>query len=524
MIRLRCILVALGLLAWAGSASAQLAPTPPTKTITIYNNSGRVLYPVIQAPIQLGSNVHDLWLQAQLGIDPAAYLTRRFNTTKLYRIWINHSSGGIPSKGSVTLTLPFYTQLKGWTQANSGTLDDQFVDWWNAMRVYIFDGKDAADAAYNYSQDNPPAGTPVQPVLPPYPVTPVTGAASPTCSTGCTLDLRAYFVGFPNGVPAQLVEYTLASALGPPQEKAFFINLNQVNYNISAVDSIYLPAAIGAAGNSTAQNTYLGSTQTVASFRQSLANFAQQGTLWPQYIPAYYLPPNSISAIPSPNGPPKGVTAYQQPQVASVNIVYAESWRQPAPAPPTLTSDADPPWVNQATNGQLGDVGKATLDLWDNCANKGGTGTTCTQIRQIKNFFVTDYKLCFKSPPDFSDPDVFHGFLRDVYGWAQFPNCSSGSLHDLQPDEYPTAIKTFCDLMYNFFTVSDSSQVFDPYVKLVHVTLKSNAYGFSIDDAQAFKSIPGTGIIITVAGTNGLEGKQQTPLPTATNYNTFCEQ
>jgi hypothetical protein len=77
--------------------------------------------------------------------------------------------------------------------------------------------------------------------------------------------------------------------------------------------------------------------------------------------------------------------------------------------------------------------------------------------------------------------------------------------------------------MYNFFTVTERSDVFDPYVELIHVTLKSNAYAFSIDDAQAFKSIEGTGIIITIAGSNGLENTTQTELPTKDNYGKFCQ-
>jgi hypothetical protein len=57
----------------------------------------------------------------------------------------------------------------------------------------------------------------------------------------------------------------------------------------------------------------------------------------------------------------------------------------------------------------------------------------------------------------------------------------------------------------------------------LHATLQSNAYAFSIDDEQAFKSIPGTGVIITVAGAGGLENKTQTELPTAGNYSQFCQ-
>jgi hypothetical protein len=351
-------------------------------------------------------------------------------------------------------------------------------------------------------------------------VTHIKGAAVPDC-TGCTLDLRAYYVGFPWGIPAQLVEYTLASAEGPPNQTAFKIDLGQVNYNISAVDSVYLPAAIGAKGNSSELNTYLGSTQDVATFRKKLNEFAAQGAQWPQFIPAYYLPGNSIGAVPSPDGPPAPIKAYPQPRVPSANFIFAESFGDPAPAPPTLTSDADPPWVKQRIRGALGKFGQSTLDLWNKCTG-GGAGTTCGQIQAVRDFFVADYKSCFGHDPDLKDPAVLHEFLRDVYGWAQFPGCAQ-SLADKNPKDYPVVIKTFCHLMYNFFTVADPSEAFDPYVMLIHLALASNAYAFSIDDAQAFKSIPGTGLIIAIAGPNGLENTTQTKLPTKDNYTMFCQ-
>jgi hypothetical protein len=66
------------------------------------------------------------------------------------------------------------------------------------------------------------------------------------------------------------------------------------------------------------------------------------------------------------------------------------------------------------------------------------------------------------------------------------------------------------------------ADVFNRYVKLIHQMLASNAYAFSIDDAVAFKSLPGTGVIITIAGVDGLENQTQTPLPTASTYETYC--
>ena len=40
---------------------------------------------------------------------------------------------------------------------------------------------------------------------------------------------------------------------------------------------------------------------------------------------------------------------------------------------------------------------------------------------------------------------------------------------------------------------------------------------------MAFKSLPGDGVIITIAGANGLENQTPTPLPTASTYHSYCE-
>jgi hypothetical protein len=78
-------------------------------------------------------------------------------------------------------------------------------------------------------------------------------------------------------------------------------------------------------------------------------------------------------------------------------------------------------------------------------------------------------------------------------------------------------------MQYNFFDLTvPAEDIFNPYVALIHRTLQSNAYAFSIDDAVSFKSLPGDGIIVTVAGSHGLENTTQTPLPTASTYKTYC--
>jgi Protein of unknown function (DUF3553) len=350
-------------------------------------------------------------------------------------------------------------------------------------------------------------------VIPPIPVNPVSGAALPSCTSNnatCKpLVIKAYVNGFPTSVPAQLIEYTFAAAQGPPLNPRLSIDRNFVNFNISAVDQVYLPAAIGARGNRTPQNTYLGSTEALAPFRSALRAFTGTGTLWPFYVPAYFTTQNPTIPL---SKPPAGGKPYPQPQLPSTNTVYAESFRNPPPAPPVLSSDT------LSGIGVLGQVGQATLDLWNKCTSSTPTQSpTCTKIRQVNTFFVNDYRQCFpgKALPSTEE------FLRDVYGWVQFPGCSTPLA---QVAGYDAAISTYCDLQYNFFDPAVlPADVFNPYVKLIHQTLASNAYAFSIDDAVAFKSLPGDGVIITIAGADGLENQTQTPLPTASTYKTYCK-
>lgn len=111
--------------------------------------------------------------------------------------------------------------------------------------------------------------------------------------------------------------------------------------------------------------------------------------------------------------------------------------------------------------------------------------------------------------------------LQSVYGWVSPPGCATPLVNIAGLD---AAIRTCCELQYNFFDPGvPSTDVFNPYVKLLRQGLAANAYAFSIDDAVAFKSLPGDGIVITVAGANGLENPTQTPLPTASTYRTYCE-
>ena len=158
-----------------------------------------------------------------------------------------------------------------------------------------------------------------------------------------------------------------------------------------------------------------------------------------------------------------------------------------------------------------------TWFLWNRCTAAAPPQTsTCDKIQEVNAFFQSNFRQCFPGKPLPATTD----YLQVVYGWVQFPGCATPLV---QSAGYDAAIRDYCDLQYNFFDPAvPATDVFNPYVKLIHQTLASNAYAFSIDDAVSFKSLPGTGIVITIAGVTGLENQTQTPLPTASTYETYC--
>ena len=113
------------------------SPSPRTvqvKTVKIKNNSGVPIYVVLETPKQdlLDENnrAHDRWLQAEFQPTPGTYAS-----TYLYRAYVNPQNG-IPNGGSVSVTLPFYTQLESKPCPNE---PDQYINWWRALRIYVYD-------------------------------------------------------------------------------------------------------------------------------------------------------------------------------------------------------------------------------------------------------------------------------------------------------------------------------------------------------------------------------------------------
>ena len=183
-------------------------------------------------------------------VRPYDATTRRFGTSHVYRAYINSTvgnpPGGVGPGHTVTITVPFYTQLQDVTKANLGINSDEFIDWWNAVRIYFFYGP----VALNSALINPGSPVPVN-----FSNTTSPTQTKPTCSiddrTSCVVDFITHTIDPLANIPFQLQEYTFASASGPkpggvlPAGVPFKIDRTYVNYNVSSLDLVYLPLAIG---------------------------------------------------------------------------------------------------------------------------------------------------------------------------------------------------------------------------------------------------------------------------------------
>ena len=109
--------------------------TVPVKIVKIKNNSGVPIYVVLETAKQdiLDENKrpHDRWLQAEFQPTKGTYAS-----TYLYRAYVNPQNGIAKDGESVSVTLPFYTQLESKPCPNK---PDQYINWWRALRIYVYD-------------------------------------------------------------------------------------------------------------------------------------------------------------------------------------------------------------------------------------------------------------------------------------------------------------------------------------------------------------------------------------------------
>lgn len=458
------------------------------KTITIHNNSDEPIYPAIATSM----NEVNEWLQGCLRT------TEPHPTQFIYKTYVNEGQG-LPPHSSVQLTLPLMSQLD----------PQRYITWWNGGRVILADKPDRLR-----NPDDQDMGA-------------VGGVGCEGQNTPCTLSIYQSKEGIPENSYAQLSEYTFGDSI-PVDGQARWFKPENVGYNISYVDHVYMPVAIGPKNNP--YIGYSGSAQSLSLFRQKIDAFLNSpaGSGWPLFnldgrkLPGGYNIFAMRSGTLSPN--------------EDVPVKPAGGF------PPVLTVLRC--LQNQCTDQEkkslhFGDAVQNMQNLWGSCVSWGSEDITphVTQtivcpselkndMGLIKQFFeqnYNDYSRNYDTDPACSKAQKkiefnFLSALSHIYGWVQFNEGCSAATNKLAAttipgwDHHKIQQLYINDLQYNHhqpYFHGDAQLAFNPYVKLIHEDLQMNAYAFSVDDAIGFMSELGDGLIFTVGGTQGLENPDQ---------------
>jgi len=456
------------------------AQTVPTMTIEIHNNSERYsIYPVLSTG---GHFPMDTWMQAAFKIPKSQLADNPYPTPNTFRLYFNPTGAGIPPHSSITVTLPLYTQLVPSDQVNP-KLPGQYVDWWNGGRISIYESL-SSDGAPPKALVADYTGRPSQKLL-----TPVAGAAVPTCPA-CQQPPEIFedTAGeLPSNDPAQLIEYTLGAI--DLTRDPYTLDVKNVDYDVSYVDNVYLPAAMEPYNN--AAVGWIGTIQEIDPFKDALWKFLTAPSFkgWPQYVDDQG---ETILKIPS-----------------ALHIMQDQANLTPAP-----------PWApieNMKT-------------LWTHCA-AGGTEPICSNVRDVRDLFEANYtnyknnyRTAFQSTCDQMkgpDPATLDegAMLAHVYGWTPFnANCTAQTnlLEDTPGYQENNSlkyqsVKSEFDAL-NYWPTGE----FNPYVTLIHDPQYLNAeyvYAYSVDDAVGNMQTTGEGMIIAVGGTAGLPNQKPATAP-----------
>lgn len=488
-----------------GTTAAVAQPIPQMQ-IRIFNNDPRYnIYPVLTT----GTSTSNLWLQAWFKVTKArarqaAAAGRPFYPkTDNFRLYIAPTGTGIPPKGSVTLTLPFITQLVPAAQVDPKK-DDQYIDWWGGGRVEIFAAPVAAGAPPPELTDlftSRPTQTEVDTRrLPP-------GAAVPTCQ-GCQLKLFKDTGGvFKNNAPSQLTEYTLGvinQDADPPTLGTFF---GAVDIDVSYVDTVALPAAMapwnpqGAALN---QVGYVGTLLGIDAFRGAMSRFIAPSSPyagWPQFVS----------------------DRTKKPILKLASALHATA------GDPDLGPEPWPPISR-------------LKEQWNRCLPAAAASPICQAIRTVRQLFVANYDNYKAIFPRSAACDKGKGpvqltealLVAHVYGFSPFvENCSDAGVNLLERTpgyadddsrKFRAVKETFDELNY----WPDGS--FNPYVALIHGRNASpdragtgyidalNVYAYSVDDAVGNLQADGQGFVIAVGGPGGLPNPNPASPPVHVNF------
>ena len=471
------------------------------KTVTIRNNAEGPIYPVLAT----STNAVNQWVQG------CQRTTEPFPAETVYKLYVNDGQGIAPGT-QVTITLPLFSELS----------PGKYVTWWNGGRVLLADRNKRLRGSEDKSADTP---------------------ANVTCQgqgTACKLSTYTSPVQFQEDVFAQLSEYTFGDSIIPPGQSTRMLKPENVGYNISYVDHVYMPVAIGVRNNP--YIGYSGSAKKLSDFRTALRNFLQPGALgegWPLY---------NMSELRLPGGynifAQRGGYLLEDPDVP---VKPADGKN-----PPVLTvlkcldGQCTP---GEQRNMQWGQAVQNIQDLWGSCVDWGSEDISqytskkypqdCPapqamreELGLIKDFFAQNHKQylamyanqqCAGDPigsrkiPAHVAEFKFWEAIKHIYGWVPFnEGCGAGDnkLVNTQVGGHDHAeVQTLYieNLQYNYRQAAvqaDPRLAFNPYVKLIHDDLDMSAYGFSVDDAVGFMSEQGDGLVFTVGGTQGLENEK----------------
>ncbi|STX29700.1 Thaumatin domain-containing protein [Legionella beliardensis] len=403
----------------------------PAKRIAIYNNSPIPIYPIIETPIQ----PVDHWLQAQFQVTNIN--TDTFEHTNLYRVYINPLTGGIPPGRYAIVSVPFYSAL---TTNPTPSTPDQYIDWWNAVRVYLYDYFPSLAIAYNADRQNP--------------VTPLTPALFCEIGSACLGPLPTYAstTGLPLNSPSQLTEYTFANVV-TGLSVPYPIDRNYVDYDISYVDHTYLPVAMESYGNS--MIGYTGTVMDLVNFRSIVHNFINTEQ-WPIYV--------ATPQYPAPKVP------------GTYNVLIGN---QPLTEPNTTQTVAE------------------LTTYWLSCLNNIAHPRHL-QCLNVNDLFTKNYAnyqtLCLDNTP-LSTLNL----LQHVYGWVAF-TCT-GVTNNLAST--PGANYTQAENSYQILQYTPPFNPYVQLIHSA-TYLNMNAYAFSIDDAVGNMNVRGAGVVIAIGGAQGL--------------------
>jgi len=468
------------------------------KTITIRNNSDGQIYPVLATSM----NSVNQWMQGCLRSNDA------FPTEAVYKLYVNDGKG-IPPNSEVTLTLPLYSEL------SSGN----YITWWNGGRVLLADRNKRLRG-----DEDKPTTTPA-------------GVVCKGQGTACNLSTYSSPVQFQEDVFAQLSEYTFGDSIEPPKQKTRLLKPENVGYNISYVDHVYMPVAIGVRNNP--YIGYSGSAKQPTEFRNILREFVQPGGLgegWPVYNMSELRLPGGYNIfaqrggylVEDPDVPVKPADGKNPPVLTVMKCIDKQC---------TPKEQRDMQWGQAVQNIQ---------DLWGSCVDWGGEDLSLYTSKQypqdcpapqamrddltlIKKFFAENHKKYLamyankectgepkgsgKVPPHVAQFKFWEA-IKHIYGWVPYNEGCGADANKLvatKVDGYDHAYLQdmyITDLQYNYRDPdiqANPKLAFNPYVKLIHEDLDMSAYGFSVDDAVGFMSELGDGLVFTVGGTKGLE-------------------